>query len=189
MHAGDAGAVAGHADEADQALVPCLGQRLDGAAGAVRDLPLVGLDQVVELDQVDVVDLEALQRALELRAGRRSPWRSPVLVARKKRSRCSAIHGPDPQLGLAVGGGGVDVVDAEVEQGGEDLVGPSWRIPPRAAAPKITRVLSWPVRPNAAVGSWLVMGPPYDRPRRRCASRIALRFPIRHPFEGQSVPC
>ena len=29
----------------------------------------------------------------------------------------------------------------------------SWRMRPRAAAPKITRVLSWPVRPNGAEGS------------------------------------
>src|SRR3954454_14871275 len=38
----------------------------------------------------------------------------------------------------------------------------SWRMPPRAAAPKITLVLSCPVRPNGAVGSWVVMARPYD---------------------------
>ena len=29
----------------------------------------------------------------------------------------------------------------------------SWRIEPRAAAPKIVRVLWWPVRPKGAVGN------------------------------------
>ena len=92
---GDAGAVAGDADEAHEALVAGLGQRLDGAAGAVGHLPLVGLDEVVQLDQVDGVDLQALERALQLAPG---PGRRVALAGlggeEERRSRCSAIHGP-----------------------------------------------------------------------------------------------
>ena len=42
--------------------------------------------------------------------------RSPVLVARKKSSRCVRSQGRDPQLGVAVAGGDVDVVDAVLQQ-------------------------------------------------------------------------
>ena len=45
------------------------GQRLDRPAGAVGHLPLVLLDQVVELDEVDLVDAHALERALEAGPG------------------------------------------------------------------------------------------------------------------------
>ena len=69
MHAGDAQAVPGHPDVADEPLVAGPGQRLDGAAGPVGDLPLVRLDEVVQLDQIDMVDVHALQRPLQLGAG------------------------------------------------------------------------------------------------------------------------
>ena len=69
VHAGDARAVAGDADEAHQALVAGLRQRLDGAAGAVGRLPLVVLDEVVELDEVDGVDLQPLERSLQFGPG------------------------------------------------------------------------------------------------------------------------
>lgn len=59
----------GDADVAGQAFVPGLRQRRNGAAGAVRDLPLVGLDQVVQLDQVDVVDAEPFEGPFELDPG------------------------------------------------------------------------------------------------------------------------
>ena len=49
--------------------------------------------------------------------------RSPVLVARKKSLRWRAIHGADAQLGVAVAGGGVDVVDAVAEQHLQRAVG------------------------------------------------------------------
>src|SRR5207249_11985327 len=97
VHARDAEAVAGDADEPRQPLVPRANERLQRAAGAVGDLPLVLLDEVVQLDEVDMVDAEPLERQLEagaragagalaglggeeeLVAARRQPWRQPQL--------------------------------------------------------------------------------------------------------------
>ena len=138
MHAGDAHAVAGDADEADEALVAGLGQRLDRAAGAVGDLPLVGLDEVVQLDQVDRGRPAAARASAPARPGprrrcaRRSWWRG------RTSSRCSAIHGADAQLGVAVAGRGVDVVHAVARAAASSTSSArSWRIEPSAAAPKI----------------------------------------------------
>jgi hypothetical protein len=69
VHTGDAGAVPSDADVAHEALVAGAGQRFDGAAGAVGDLPLARLHQVVELHEVDRVDLQSLQRLFELPSG------------------------------------------------------------------------------------------------------------------------
>ena len=66
VHVRDAQAVAGDADEPHETLVACRGERLDGATGSERDLPLVGLDEVVELDHVDVGDVHALERSFQL---------------------------------------------------------------------------------------------------------------------------
>ena len=68
VHPRDAQAVAGDADEAHQPLVARLDAGLQRAAGAERDVPLDHVAQVVELDRVDVVDAEPVQRAADLLA-------------------------------------------------------------------------------------------------------------------------
>ena len=74
-------------------------------------LPLVFFDQVVELNQIDVVDSHALQRPLEF-----GPGRVAVALAGLGCQEDLAPVGGQPRLepilGLPVGGGGVDVVDA-----------------------------------------------------------------------------
>ncbi len=92
MHPGDADAVPRDTDVAGKALVPCREQRLERAARTGGDLPLVGFDEVVELDQVDMVDAHPLERPLEF-GPRPVSLRSPVLVARNTSPRCSASHG------------------------------------------------------------------------------------------------
>ena len=64
---GDAGAVPGHADEADQPLVARLDRRLDRAPGPWAWSHSSWIDEVVELDQIDVIDAQPLQRAFQLR--------------------------------------------------------------------------------------------------------------------------
>ena len=85
MHPRDAEPVAGHADEAHEALVARLERRLERAALAQGGLPLDRVDQVVQLDQVDVVDSQPLQRAPDPLAGARAVAR-PVFVATKNSS-------------------------------------------------------------------------------------------------------
>ena len=98
---------------AHQALAAGLDRRLQRAAAAQRDVPLDHVDEVVELDRVDVVDAEPLERAVDLLLGLRvgalaGLGREEELVLRQPRG--------DPQLRVAVGGGDVDVVDAVLEQ-------------------------------------------------------------------------
>ncbi len=61
MHARDAHAVTGDADEPDETLVARLHERGHGAVRTVGDGPLVLLHEVVQLDQIDVVDSHPLQ--------------------------------------------------------------------------------------------------------------------------------
>ena len=96
--------VAGDADEADQALLPGLDHGLQRAARSEGGLPLLRLDQVVQLDQVEVVDPQSLQRALDLARAPSSRVRSPVLVARKNVVAVGLHPGTEPQLGVAVAG-------------------------------------------------------------------------------------
>ena len=97
MHPRHRQAVAGDADEADEALVARLDGRFERAAFAQRGLPLDHVDEVVQLDQVDVVDAEPVERAADLlaRAGavalaglRREE--EPVAVLRAATARAAA---------------------------------------------------------------------------------------------------
>src|SRR5204863_9080249 len=102
-------AVAGHADEARQSLLAGLERRLERASRPERLLPVVGVTERVQLDQVDLVDAQPLERAVDVLAslaGRPHPGlrrEEEILpVARHPRA--------DAQLGVAVPRGGADVV-------------------------------------------------------------------------------
>ena len=101
MHLGDAQPVAGDADEPHEPLVACRGERLDRTARTERDLPLVGLDEVVQLDQVDLVDAHPLERSFQLGPRRRRP---PFAGLRGEEHVRAVVGEPRPQpiLGLAV---------------------------------------------------------------------------------------
>ena len=68
MHVGDAQPVPGHADVAAQAFGLCLRHRFDHAARTMGLLPLIGFDEIVQLDQVDVVNAQPFEGQLELGA-------------------------------------------------------------------------------------------------------------------------
>ena len=122
VHGGDGPAVTGHADEARQSLLAGLDRRLERAAGPERPTPVVGMSERVQLDQVDLVDAQPLERAVDVLAGlagRPHPGlrcdEEVLPVARHPRA--------DAQLGVAVPRGGVDVVDAVPEQELERPIG------------------------------------------------------------------
>jgi hypothetical protein len=77
----------------------------------------------VELDQIDVVDAQPLQRAFQAR-----PRGVPRAVARlggdEELVRMRGQPGCEPQLGVAVRRGDVEVVHAGVAKDREQLVGP-----------------------------------------------------------------
>ena len=114
-------AVAGDADEADEPLVAGLERCLERPAGTERLLPLAGMDEVVQLDQVDRGDIHPVERAVDGVARRRS---RPVAGLRREEERVAMLREPGSQLVLRVpvARGGVDVVDAVLEQQLEDGV-------------------------------------------------------------------
>ena len=122
VHRGDREAVAGDADEADEALLARLDGGLERAVRRQRDLPVDHVDEVVELDQVDVVDAEPVERPpdLLLRA-RVVPLAG--LGGDEEPARLALEPRGEAQLGVAVRGGRVDVVDAVLEQELERALG------------------------------------------------------------------
>ena len=122
MHPRDGEAVPGDADEPDKALVARFDGGFERAPFAQRGLPLDHVDEVVQLQQVDVIDAEAFERAVNLLASAGSVAlpglrgdEEPVAVLLQPRR--------EPQLGAAVRGSGIDVVDAVLEQQLKRLVG------------------------------------------------------------------
>ncbi len=112
----------GDADEADEPRVARLDRGAQGAVLAHRDVPVAGVHEAVQLDQVDRGHLHALERALDLVARRRVG----ALAGLRGEEEAVAVPGEagrEPQLGVAVARGGVDVVDAVLEQQLDRLVG------------------------------------------------------------------
>ena len=135
MHAGDARAVAGDPDVPHEALVTGGGHRLHHTTRPVGDLPLLRLHEVVELDQVDRVHLEALQRPLQLSARGVLPT-LPRLGGQEEAMTVLGHPRTDAQLGLPVAGGGVEVVDPGVEEHLQHLVGPFLAQPAQGGRPE-----------------------------------------------------
>ena len=122
MHGGDRPAVAGDPDEPREPLRARLDERLQRAARPHRLVPVVRMPERVELDQVDVVDAQALERAVEVLA------RARGVAAARLRGEEEVVAVPrhprrDAQLRVAVARGGVDVVDAVAEQHLQRAVG------------------------------------------------------------------
>ena len=88
---------------------------------AQRKLPLDHIDEVVELDQVDVVDTQPVERAPYF-LPRSLYFLSPVFVATKN-SWVALQPRRNTQLRAAVRRGGIDVVHTMLEQQRESGVG------------------------------------------------------------------
>ena len=140
MSGGDLGAVAGDADEAHQALFAGLDGRVDDAARAEGRVPLDRIGQVVQLPQVDAVHLQAVERALQFFTRFLG---APLagLGGDEEAVGIALEPGRDPELGVAIAGRDVDVVDVVLEQHVERAVGDVLETRPSAAAPKMMRVL------------------------------------------------
>ena len=91
------------------------------SVGCVRSFPVLLLHEVVELDEVHVVHAETRERGLEL-----APGCFTVALARLGREEVVIAvadqPGCDAQLGVAVAGGGVEVVDAMLTKHFENAV-------------------------------------------------------------------
>ena len=115
MHLGHRDLVSRHADEADQTLLARLDGRFERAARPHHDLPLIGCNQVVKLEQVNMIRLEPLQRPMDPLPGRLI---RPLAGFRRQEKLLPVPLHPraDAQFRVAVAEGGIDVVDAELQQ-------------------------------------------------------------------------
>ncbi len=107
--------VAGDADRTDEALVDRPGRGLEGTVGTRRQVQLAGVAHGVQLQQVDPVGLQPLQRGVDL------PPRRLAVALTGLRGQEDPVADPrdpraEPQLGVAVARGDVEVVDAGVQR-------------------------------------------------------------------------
>src|SRR5262249_58056545 len=112
--------------------------------------PVEQFDEVVGLQQVDVVDPEPIERVPDLFA---CPGVVALASLRGQEDLRAVLLQPrrEPKLGVAVRRCRVDVVDAMAEHRRERHVGLPLGYTASAAAPKMVRELSCPVRPNGAL--------------------------------------
>ena len=122
MHGRDRPAVAGDADEAREPLGLGAHTGFEGAVGPHRPVPVVGMTERVQLDQIDVIHAQPLERAMQVlaRLARRAAaglggQEEVLAVARHPRS--------DAELGISIARGRVDVIDAVAQQHLEGAVG------------------------------------------------------------------
>jgi hypothetical protein len=93
VHRGNLEAVASDADEADEPFFLRADAGFERAASAEGNLLLFRFSEVVELMRsTESVFRRSSERLISVQAA--SAVRSPVLVARKNRSRWVSIHGP-----------------------------------------------------------------------------------------------
>ena len=114
MHGRDGEAVTGHPDEANQPFGPGFDGRFQRATLSERGLPLDDVHQVVELDEIDPVDSETLERSMDLVLGPRVVAFSR-LRCQEEGVRALLQPGCDAKLGIPVGRCRVDVVDSMLQ--------------------------------------------------------------------------
>jgi len=122
VHSRRAQPVPGDTDETDEALLARLDRRFERSARTERGLPLDHVDEVVQLEQVDRVDAEPVERPPDLLA---RPYAVAAAGLRGQEESLPVTSEPrrKAQLGLAVRGGGVDVVHTELDQRLQGIVG------------------------------------------------------------------
>src|SRR5271167_263908 len=114
--------VAGNADESHQSLSPRFDQCFERAARSQSGSPLILGCQVVHLDQIDLIDPQPLERAMETVA--RALIRAVAGFGGEKKPLAMLAHPrADAQLRLAVRGRGVEMIDAVFEEHLEHAVG------------------------------------------------------------------
>ena len=115
-------AVAGHADVLNQALVAGFLGRFQRAVFAHDGVPVVGMAEVVKLDEVDLVHAHPFEGAVDLRFGG-GVFAFVGLCGQEEAIAVFLETWPEQELGVAVAGGGIDVVDAVIQQQVDGAVG------------------------------------------------------------------
>ena len=142
-------AVTGNADETRQSLFAGLDQGLQGATRSKCYIPVTRIDEVVQLDKVHAVDPQPLKGRLKLvLCFAEGPLAG--LGGQEKVFSVDAHPRSDALLGfaIAVAGGGIDVVDAVLEEHIQGLVGLRLRRCPNGGSTEQTSRTSVPVLPN-----------------------------------------
>jgi len=112
----------GDADEPNESLLPGTAERLYCTVGGVSLFEFVLFDKIVQLNQIDLFDTEPLERTLE--APSRAATSSLVGLCCEK-ELFSTLGKPwaQPEFGVSVGGGGIEVVDAVTKKRRQERVG------------------------------------------------------------------
>ncbi len=114
MHLRDPCPVTGDADELHESLLAGLDERSDRTVWRVCDFPLLRLDEIVQLDEIDVIDAEPLQRQFQLGAGGVASAR---IGLRGEEELVTVIceERLQPQFRVAIRRRRVDVVDTRLQ--------------------------------------------------------------------------
>ena len=122
MHRRDRPAVSRHADKSDQPLRARLQHRIQCPAGRERLLPVIRMDERMELQKIDAIGAQPLERTPDLRL--RALETPLVGLGRQEEGVTVPVHPrSDPEFGVAISGRRVDVVHAVFEQQVEHAVG------------------------------------------------------------------
>ena len=160
MHLRDAETVAGDTDVTHESFVTGGKESGDRPAVTERCLPVVLLDEAVELDQINGVDPHAFERALEFGASI-AGGAAPGLRGQEHVVAVALQEVVKPDLAVAVHRCGVDVIDAGFGDQFECRVGASLAHSPERRCAEDharTRMAGAPERQGREVG--------HDAPRR-----------------------
>src|SRR5207245_7150635 len=115
MHGRDGPAVARHADEAGQPLPARLDRRFEHAILAHGLIPVVRVAERMELDEIDMIDAQTLERAMDVLT---AFFRGARAGLRRQKEVLPVTRHPgsDAELGIAVARRRVDVVHAVAQE-------------------------------------------------------------------------
>src|ERR1700737_4464225 len=109
MRRRDLRAVPGYADVSHQALLTCLDARVECTPRAEGGIPLDRVGEVMELNEIDPIHAQALERKMDL-ALRRVIRATSRLGGEEKAIAVRFQPGRKPQLSVAVPRGPIDVM-------------------------------------------------------------------------------
>src|SRR5262249_42069269 len=121
MHGGNGPAMPGDPDEPHETLLPCFDRRVQRPAWSHRQVPVIGVKQGVQLNQIDRIDLQAFERAMNL-VTRVLVEALPGLGGEEEMPAMPRHPWANTQFSVPIAGRDVDMIDAVFEEDVEHTV-------------------------------------------------------------------